>query len=303
MRRMGPGSSVHDVSAAIPRNCRSAEQTRNPTCASIAPMPLPDRADWLAAAVAGVLPPPSGPRPGPPPPPRGPPRARAEWLAAAGAVAAPPLCVACRRPPPRAGDRLCPSCRAALPWLRGARCPRCALPAPCGARCPMAGSAVARAWTPVAFEGPARGLVHALKFRGALAVADLMAAQMVATAPPGLLAEGVGLVPVPTPAGRRRRRGFDHSARLAAAVAARTGLEVVACLRRAGPAPPQAGARRAERLADGRVHVEVGGPVPRRAVLVDDVHTTGATLRECARKLQLNAAFEVSALAYARALR
>jgi ComF family protein len=167
----------------------------------------------------------------------------------------------------------------------------------------MAGSAIARAWTPVAFEGPARAIVHALKFRGALAVADLMAAQMVATAPAGLLADGVALVPVPTPAARRRRRGFDHAARLAAEIGERTGLEVVPCLRRAGSAPRQAGARRADRLADGRVRVEVCGAVPRRVVLVDDVHTTGATLRECARKLQRNGAFEVTALAYARALR
>jgi predicted amidophosphoribosyltransferase len=167
----------------------------------------------------------------------------------------------------------------------------------------MAGSAIARAWTPVAFEGPARAIVHALKFRGALALADLMAAQMVATAPAGLLADGVALVPVPTPAARRRRRGFDHAARLAAAIGERTGLEVVPCLRRAGTAPRQAGARRADRLADGRVRVEVCGAVPARAVLVDDVHTTGATLRECARKLQWNGAFEVTALAYARALR
>jgi predicted amidophosphoribosyltransferase len=227
----------------------------------------------------------------------------ADWLATATALVAPPLCVSCRRPPARAGDRLCPACRAAVPWLREPRCPRCALPAPCGPRCPMAGSAIARAWTPVAFEGPARAIVHALKFRGALAVADLMAAQMVATAPAGLLADGVALVPVPTPAVRRRRRGFDHAARLAAEIGERTGLEVVPCLRRAGSAPRQVGARRAERLADGRVRVEVCGPVPRRVLLVDDVHTTGATLRECARKLQRNGAFEVTALAYARALR
>jgi predicted amidophosphoribosyltransferase len=167
----------------------------------------------------------------------------------------------------------------------------------------MASSAVARAWTPLAFEGPARAIVHALKFRGALGLAELMAAQMVATAPPGLLADGVALVPVPTPPARRRRRGFDHAALLARAVGARTGLPVVTCLRRAGPAPRQAGARRAQRLARGRVQVEVCGPVPPRAVLVDDVHTTGATLRECARKLQGNDAFEVTALAYARALR
>jgi predicted amidophosphoribosyltransferase len=167
----------------------------------------------------------------------------------------------------------------------------------------MAGGAIARAWAPLAFEGPARAVVHALKFRGALGLAELMAAQMVATAPAGLLGAGAALVPVPTPGTRRRRRGFDHAARLAAAVGERTGMPVVPCLRRAGAAPRQATARRAARLADGRVRVEVCAEVPRSVVLIDDVHTTGATLRACARKLQANGAFEVSALAYARALR
>jgi predicted amidophosphoribosyltransferase len=167
----------------------------------------------------------------------------------------------------------------------------------------MAGAAIARAGTPLAYEGPARAVVHALKLRGAVGLAELMAAQMVATAPPGLLAPGVALVPVPTPAARRRRRGFDHAALLAAAIGERTGLPVAACLRRAGPAPRQAGARRADRLADGRLRVAVAGPVPRAAVLVDDVHTTGATLRACAGTLQENGASQVAALAYARALR
>src|SRR3954447_17709742 len=227
-----------------------------------------------------------------------------DWLAAASALLLPPAGVACRPPPARAGDPLCPACRAALPWLRGPRCPRCALPAPCGACCPMAGGAIARAWSPLAFEGPARAVVHALKFRGAVGLADLMAAQIVATAPRGLLdAPGVALVPVPTPASRRRRRGFDHAARLAGAIAARTGVPVADCLRRTGPAPHQAGARRTARLAGGRVGLEVSGPVPCAALLVDDVHTTGATLLACARKLRSNGALEVSALAYARALR
>jgi predicted amidophosphoribosyltransferase len=225
-----------------------------------------------------------------------------DWLAAAVALVAPPACVACRRPP-RPGHPLCGACRAALPWLVGARCPRCALPAPCAPRCPMAGSDIARAWAPLAFEGPARALVHALKFRGALGLAGQMASQMVATAPDGLLAPGAVLVPVPTPGGRRRRRGFDHAARLAAAIAERTGLPLRACLRRAGPAPRQAGARRAARLARGRVQVALAGGVPPRVVLVDDVHTTGATLRTCARKLAANGAFSITAITYARALR
>ena len=83
---------------------------------------------------------------------------------------------------------------------------------------------MSRAWAPVAFDGPARALVHALKFRGALGVADAMAAQVVAGAPPGLLAAPAVLVPVPTHPWRRRVRGFDHADCLAAAIGARTGL-------------------------------------------------------------------------------
>src|SRR3954470_299409 len=234
MRTTAPGSNVHEVSAAIPQDCRSASQTRNPIRVSIAPMPLP-------TAI----------------------REAADRLAWDGALLAPPLCVACRRPPAHAADRLCADCRAQLPWLRCPRCPRCALPSPCGARCPMAGTRIARSWTPLAYEGPARAVVRALKLRGAVGLAELMAAQMVATAPPGLLAPGVALVPVPTPAARRRRRGFDHAALLASAVAERTGLPAAACLRRAGPAPRQARPRRAERLAPGRVELAVTGAVPK----------------------------------------
>jgi LSD1 subclass zinc finger protein len=221
------------------------------------------------------------------------------WLVAA---LAPPSCWSCRAPV-SPGEPLCPSCRSLLPFLRGARCPRCSLPAPCGRRCPAAGSAVDRAWAPVAFDGPARALVHALKFRAALAVADVMAAQIVAGAPVGLLAPEASLVPVPTHPLRGRARGFDHAERLAAAIAGRTGLPVARCLVRAGRPTRQAGAPRAVRRSPGRIVVRVRGDPPRRAVLVDDVHTTGATLEACARALRHAGCRSVRAVAYARALR
>ena len=230
-----------------------------------------------------------------------------EWPAFAAALLAPPACVACRSALTRVHEPLCGACRAALPWLLGPRCPRCALPAPCGPRCPMAGGALARAWTPMAYEGPARELVHALKLRSALVLVELMAAQIVATAPAGLLrpdaAAGAALVPVPAAPLRRRVRGFDQAARLAAAIAERTGLPTVACLRRAGPAPRQARARRATRLGRGRVGIAVAGPVPQRPILVDDVLTTGATLQACAAALRAEGAWSVDGVAYARTLR
>jgi predicted amidophosphoribosyltransferase len=214
---------------------------------------------------------------------------------------APPACLACRGAVARDDEVLCPGCRRDLPWLGAPRCPRCALPAHAGA-CRTALGGVDAAWAPLAHEGAARALVHALKFRGALRVADVMAGQMAANVPAGLL-EGAVLVPVPMHPGRRRVRGLDHAARLATALGARTGRPVVHCLRRAGPGSRQLGAARADRLARGRVEVRVRRAVPPVAALVDDVHTTGATLAACAAALRGGGARRVVAVTYVRALR
>lgn len=207
----------------------------------------------------------------------------------------PPRCLACGAP---GGSELCRECRRSLPWLRAPCCSRCGLPAPCGNRCPAVCAAFAAAWSPLAHEGPARELVSALKFRGATAAAHVMAAHLTAHDWP----DGAALVPVPTHPSRRRARGFDHAAVLARAVARRTGLPVRGCLRRAGPAERQLGASRAQRLSSGRLAISVRGNVPIRCVLLDDVHTTGATLDACASALRAAGAAEVTAVTYVRAL-
>jgi predicted amidophosphoribosyltransferase len=234
-------------------------------------------------------------------------------------LVAPPACVACGAPVARAEVLVCAPCLRSLPWLRGRRCPRCALPRHPARGCPAGGAAFAGAWAPLAYEGSARALVAALKFRGALAVAGLMGAQLAAHLPAALrgprattgaatVARGSSevplpvLVPVPPHPVRRRRRGFDPAAELAAALAARTELPVAPILRRRDRAPRQVGLGRAQRRGAGRLVIEATRAPPARALLIDDVHTTGATLDACARALVAAGCGQVVAVTYARAL-
>lgn len=199
---------------------------------------------------------------------------------------APPLCAACSGAAGGA-EPLCTTCRRSLRWL---------------GRDPVLVNGV-RCWAPVAYEGPARSLVGALKFRGAAGAVAVMAAQVVANAPPGDFAAGV-LVPVPIHPRRRRRRGYNQAELLAAAIAERTGAAVADVLERTGPGRPQVGRGRAVRLAGppGAVRLKAGADAPAHALLVDDVVTTGGTLAACARRLVAAGSLTVTAVVYARTL-
>jgi ComF family protein len=197
---------------------------------------------------------------------------------------------------------VCGDCLRALPWLRGHRCPRCGLPRH-RAGCPAAAAAFDRAWAPLAYEGPARGLVHALKFHARLPIAGVMAAHMAANLPADLRGPPpLAVVPVPPHRRRRRRRGFDPAALLAAALADRAGLPLAACLRRTDHGRRQVGAGRSLRRSAGRFAAVAVADPPPRVVLVDDVHTTGATLAACADALKERGAEWVGAATYVRTL-
>jgi ComF family protein len=197
---------------------------------------------------------------------------------------APALCWGCGQPV-RRDEALCRACRGSFHRLA----PEAVL---------LSG---VRVWAPVAYAGPARDLVRALKFRGAIGVADAMAAQIVANAPPDLL-EGGTVVPVPLHPKRMRSRGYNQASAIAEAVALRAGLEVADCLLRSGPPMTQMGRHRSERRAGPVGEIECLGGVRSRVLLIDDVVTTGATLAACRAALVARGAVEVAAVVFARTI-
>jgi predicted amidophosphoribosyltransferase len=155
-----------------------------------------------------------------------------------------------------------------------------------------------RAWSSASHEGVARDLVAALKLRRLLPVAELIAERIEWLAPANLL--GGAVVPVPTATLRVAQRGFDPAAEIARALAARIDAELVPCLARGGGGR-QVGRRRAQRIGHPP-RVRSRGEVPRSALLVDDVLTTGATLSACARALRAAGAVRVVAVTFTRRL-
>ena len=96
------------------------------------------------------------------------------------------------------------------------------------------------------------------------------------------------VVPVPSSRGAARARGGDHVTRLAAVACTGLDATVVRALRLARSVRDSAGldsADRARNLSEAML-ARPRGPERRGAVLVDDVVTSGATLRESARALQ-----------------
>ncbi len=211
----------------------------------------------------------------------------------------PPSCGACGLP----GEPLCFECRSALvvfppPWCGG-----CGHPVPVAVdHCPACVGPLVGARAAFAYEGPAPPLLVALKDRRRRGLATVLASRMAQVLPPP--PDGAGLVPVPLGPRRIAERGFNQSLVLARQLGRRWRAPVVEALVRSGEEAAQRGASRTERALQVRraFAAAPGVAVPREAVLVDDVHTTGATLAACARALRRAGAERVGAACFARAL-
>jgi ComF family protein len=150
-----------------------------------------------------------------------------------------------------------------------------------------------------AHEGALRAAIHRLKYGKEPALADDLGA-LLATEVARDLARGVAIdviVPVPLHRARALARGYDQAWLLAEAIARRTGLPVRTALRRIRQGTPQVELDRIARAKNVRAAFvgEAASLRGLRVALVDDVTTTGATLRDAAAAARAAGARSVSA--------
>lgn len=187
-----------------------------------------------------------------------------------------PICPSCLQavdtPPPA-----CTLCGKASRGLLEGICPQCNLDPP-----PYLGAV-----TTAVYSGKARELILLLKFSGIRPLAEYWAAR---------LALAVGsqfwtfdlVVPVPLGKRRYRQRGYNQSALLAASLARRLGMRCSAsALLRQRETHPQTGLLASERDRNlaGAFRADRRRVAGQAVLLVDDVLTTGATVRSATTAL------------------
>lgn len=206
------------------------------------------------------------------------------------------------------GVDLCRECAADLPRNEPA-CSVCAEPLRtadavtrvCG-ECLLDPPAFGTSFVPFRYAYPLDHLVRGLKFRGELACGRALGHVFARC----VLARGEALpetiVPVPLAPRRYRERGYNQATELALAIRSATGVAVTtdAVIRRR-ETTEQAGLHRGARRNNVQGAFAALAPLcTQRVAILDDVVTTGSTVRELARVLREAGAGQIVVWAIAR---
>lgn len=161
----------------------------------------------------------------------------------------------------------------------------------------------------VAYEDAMKLLIYKLKYDSDRLIADDLVVLLAKAYELILQSMPIGsvpcLMPVPLSRWRKLKRGFNQSEILAQKLSKIKKVPLVAdLLKRHKHTKPQHDLIKAERVVNlqGAFSCAPGKLVPDNILIVDDIHTSGATLAEAARTLYLAGAKNVGAITVARAL-
>jgi ComF family protein len=225
-------------------------------------------------------------------------------------IVLPAWCVVCDRELPwrERTASCCAACWSSLPRIEGAQCRSCARPLPSKSaslclRCHH--DPLPLEWCDAwgEYRGSLERLLQALKFERHDFLDDALASLLEETLRARGDLEFDAIAGVPMHASRERRRGYNQAELLARALARRSGLpcDMTLLARRAAGAT-QSTLPKAARAANMRGAFAASSRVKERSILiVDDICTTGETLRACATALRNAGASRVCAITVAKA--
>ena len=226
-------------------------------------------------------------------------------------VAYPPVCLNCDAPT-ATPDTLCAGCFKALRFITAPLCPVLGLPfevslgpGTLSAEALADPPPFARARAAVVYGEVASTIVSRLKYGDRPELARFCA-RLMAGAGHEIWADGPLLVPVPLHPARQRARRYNQSAEMAREIGRLTGLQVdpglVQRVRKTRQQVGLSGAGRHRNVA-GAFVVHADALVRargRRVVLIDDVYTTGATVKAVTRSLRKAGIVAVDVVTFAR---
>ena len=222
----------------------------------------------------------------------------------------PPLCSGCGR----LGENFCDVCAQAVEPVPHPQCAHCGRPQPvltavCAhcRRHPTDPLCLTR--SAALYTSPLRQAIHALKYEAQPELAPLLARYLIAAyanAPWSNLAQDItAVVPVPLHPQRMEERGYNQSELLAESFCAVVQLPLqVTWLERIRETRQQVGLGPGERYANvAGAFCATADVAGQQLLLIDDVYTTGATLRACAAAALAAGATAVYGLTLAQPLR
>jgi ComF family protein len=176
----------------------------------------------------------------------------------------------------------------------------------CGA-CLLAAPAFSVARALGEYERVLMDVIHRFKYGGKISLGERLGEFMADVSYPSLAINDYSLIiPVPLHPRRLRQRGFNQAMVLAREISRRFSLRLdFLSLQRVVFTEPQVGLGKDMRELNikGAFQVSDAGRIKdEKIILVDDVYTTGSTVKECARILMKNKAEEVAVLTLARAV-